>query len=44
MDFMRQRGVVEAAFSIFDGGAEVGGGVLGGVGVMNMLFDEEGSE
>lgn len=30
MDFMRERGAGEASFSIFDGGREVGAGVLGG--------------
>ena len=41
MDFMRERGVGEAVFSIFDGGNEVGAGLLGGADMISRLIDEE---
>ena len=41
MDFMREKGVVEAVFNIFDGGHEVGMGILGGPEVVGRLVGED---
>lgn len=41
MDFMRENGVGEVVFSIYDGPNEVGAGVLGGDSALDRLMDDE---
>lgn len=41
MDFMRENGVGEVVFSIYDGLNEVGAGVLGGDSALDRLMDDE---